>query len=97
MLESRIQRQIINFLEKQGFYVVNVVQAGRPGTPDVVACIHGLFVGIEVKRPGHKPRPLQEHHLKKIEEAQGHTCVATCVADVEDFLENLVHWSLEHE
>lgn len=95
MLESRIQRAIISYLESLGAYVVNVVKAGKAGTPDIVCCVYGLFVGIEVKRPGHEPRPLQEYHLKKIGEAQGHTLVATCVQDVQEFVANLSKWSAD--
>lgn len=28
------------------------IRFGSPGSPDVIACIRGKFVGIEVKRPG---------------------------------------------
>jgi len=75
-----------------GAYVVNVVKAGKPGAPDLVCSVYGLFIGIEVKRPGHKPRPLQEVHLKRIEESHGHTLVACSVDEVRDFVAKLQPW-----
>ena len=97
MLEKVIQKKIIDYLEEMGAYVVNVVQAGKPGTPDIVCSVYGLFVGIEVKRPGHKPRPLQEHHLEKILESHGHAIVATSVEEVREFIAQLQPWRPEND
>jgi Holliday junction resolvase len=86
MLESAIQKKIIDYLESQGCYVVNVVQAGKAGVPDILAVCpqaSGAVLAVEVKRPGKKARPLQEYHLQKIREAGGVAIVATCVEDVE--------------
>jgi len=90
MLESKIQSQIIKYLESIGAYVVNVVQAGKPGTPDVLCCVEGFFVGIEVKRPGQKPRRLQEHHLERIRKAKGISMVATSAEDAKEQLLTLL-------
>jgi len=58
-LESQIQSKIIKYLEGRGCYVVNCVQTGKAGTPDLIACAcDGSFLAVEVKRPGQKPRPL---------------------------------------
>lgn len=44
---------------------------GKSGTPDIIACVNGNFVGIEVKREGAKPTKLQERRIKQIQEAGG--------------------------
>ena len=34
----------------------------RAGIPDIIACIKGRFIGIEVKDEGNKPSELQLAH-----------------------------------
>jgi hypothetical protein len=36
----------------------------RQGEPDLIGCYRGRFVAIELKAPGHKPRPLQYKRLR---------------------------------
>jgi len=74
--EQRVQQQIIRRLRECGVYVVKTVAASRAGTPDLLACIGGRFVGIEVKRPGKKATPLQELHLEEIRDAGGVAFIA---------------------
>ncbi len=53
-------------------YAVKIQQVSIRGTPDILACIGGRFVAIELKRDEkQKPEPLQEHELKKILDAGG--------------------------
>ena len=46
---------------------------GKRGVPDLIYCVAGLFVAIEVKAPGAKSRvtELQARQLQKIAEAGG--------------------------
>lgn len=44
---------------------------GKSGQPDLVCCIDGCFVGIEVKREGKKPTKLQEERMRQINMAGG--------------------------
>ena len=50
MKEQYIQAKISKWLKSQGYYYVVIIQA-RPGVPDILACVNGTFVGIEVKLP----------------------------------------------
>jgi Holliday junction resolvase len=59
MLESKIQRGIINLLEADGWYVIKLMQTNKNGIPDLICHRAGRTIYIEVKRPGEKPRPLQ--------------------------------------
>lgn len=45
--------------------------------PDLIALKDGRVVFIEVKRPGQKPRPLQEYRHKKLREAGFEVIIAT--------------------
>jgi len=44
---------------------------GKSGVPDIIACIDGMFVGIEVKREGKEPTPLQRQRMSEIEASGG--------------------------
>lgn len=43
----------------------------REGIPDILACINGMFYGMELKGDGGKPTLLQLINLKKIRKAKG--------------------------
>lgn len=63
ILESKVQQEALKRLRKLGCYVYKNAQNmyTEKGRPDLTACvpvkigdnIRGLFVGIELKRPGH--------------------------------------------
>jgi hypothetical protein len=44
---------------------------GTAGLPDIIACVDGRFVGLEVKRPGGKLTALQLSTLERIRAAGG--------------------------
>ena len=71
MLESAIQSKIIKHCNAIGFYCVKVISANRSGTPDLLICVSGLFIGLEVKQPGKHRTPLQTEHAHRIEKAGG--------------------------
>lgn len=41
------------------------------GTPDIIACIRGIFVALELKSEKGRPDPLQGYVLEQIREAGG--------------------------
>lgn len=58
------------------------------GLPDLVCCIQGMFVGIEVKQPGKMPTPRQEYVARLIRDANGICIVAH---SVEEAIEQIDH------
>lgn len=54
---------------------------GTAGIPDIIACVDGRFVSLEVKQPGGKLSRLQAATLGKIRAAGG---VAAMVTSVEE-------------
>ena len=50
---------------------------GKSGVPDIIACIDGCFWGIEVKREGKEPTPLQLQRMTEIERAGGFAVAGT--------------------
>lgn len=81
--ESRIVRGILDALRERGAYATKVERAGHAGTPDILACVDGRFVALEVKVPGRLSRTtaLQRWHLEKIKKAGGRAAVVTCVKE----------------
>ena len=65
-LESKIQSRIIKRLEAQGYYVVKLILTNKPGIPDLLLLKDGKASFIEVKRPGEKPRVLQQYRMKEL-------------------------------
>ena len=68
MTEQQIQSKIIDTLRKNGWYVNKLINTSLKGVPDLIAHKDGRTVYIEVKRPGQKPRILQEFRMKEIEQ-----------------------------
>lgn len=56
------------------------------GCPDLIVCLSGRFVAVEVKRPGEKPTDKQTAALDAIRRAGGLAFVARSVDDVEKAL-----------
>ena len=44
---------------------------GKAGVPDIVACLSGVFIGIEVKREGKEPTKIQDRRMTEIRHAGG--------------------------
>jgi len=71
MAESDIQSSILNYLKFLGAWTVKTVTTNKGGTPDILACLHGKFIAIEVKDTGKKARPLQAAQIRRIIKAGG--------------------------
>lgn len=72
--EKKVEKQIRSYLDKIGAWHVKIHgSAYMPsGTPDILSCIEGKFVAIEVKRnKGGKVSALQELKIKQIQNAGG--------------------------
>lgn len=72
-LESKIQAQIVKRLESDKYYVVKLILTNKNGIPDLLLLKDGVASFIEVKRPGEKPRPLQEYRMNELR-ALGFKC-----------------------
>jgi len=71
--EAKVKLKIHRSLKEQGAYAVNYIGGlhANNGTPDILACLDGRFIGIEAKAGSNKPTELQLHNLKRIDEAGG--------------------------
>ena len=88
--EKKVENKIKRYLDSLGAYYLKVHGSGyQPsGTPDILACVNGRFIGIEVKKPtGGVVSDLQKLKLKQIENAGGVGIIARDVSDVSVSLE----------
>lgn len=84
--EKKVEDKIKKYLDSLGAYYLKVHgSAFQPaGTPDILACVNGRFVGIEVKKPkGGVVSELQKFKIKQIRNAGGVAFVAKSVEEVE--------------
>ena len=59
------------------------------GIPDIIACVGGRFVALEVKRQGGKLTKLQEITIQRINTAKGKAYKVQSVGEVKEILKNL--------
>jgi hypothetical protein len=84
--EKKVKDAIKKILNAHGAYYFSPVTGGfgTSGVPDIVACVNGIFFGIETKAGKGKPTALQEKNLISIMNTGG---IAVLVNEhgVEDF------------
>jgi hypothetical protein len=74
MKEKNFENKVKGFLKNQDAWFVKYWGGGeftKSGVPDILACVNGYFIGIEVKAPTGRPSELQLDNLKKIDDAGG--------------------------
>lgn len=71
--EKTFENKIKKFIEGSGGWQVKFFanRMTRSGIPDILSCINGYFVGIEVKGPNGTPSELQKYHRDKINKSNG--------------------------
>lgn len=71
--ESKIKKKVHATLKERGAYAVNYIGGAyaNNGTPDILVCYRGWFIGIECKAGRGKPTALQIKHLRDIDLALG--------------------------
>lgn len=72
--EKTFENKIKKFLESRDAWFVKYwagAQYTKSGIPDILVCVNGYFVGIEVKAQNGKPSEIQLHNIRKINDAGG--------------------------
>lgn len=77
-LEKIFENKIKRYIKSVGGYCVKYFGCSysESGTPDILACINGYFLAIEVKAPDGKPSELQMVKINDIRKAGGFAYVA---------------------
>lgn len=88
--EAAVVAAIVAELKRRGAYVLNFHgSARRLGVPDLLACVSGKWVAIEVKQPGQKATARQRAEMDRIRRAGGVAFEADNVATVCEVLDAL--------
>lgn len=71
--EKNFENKIKKFLKDNGCWYVKFFanRMTKSGIPDLLCCVNGYFVAIEVKASNGKPSELQIYNVKKINDSCG--------------------------
>lgn len=71
--EGHEKQEIKKYLDSIGAWHFSPYMAGfgKSGVPDIVCCLGGKFVGIEVKREGKAPTAIQNRTMEEISASGG--------------------------
>lgn len=72
--EKTFENKIKLYLKSIGAYFIKTHgdRFSKIGTPDILACVNGHFVAVEVKAEKGKPSDLQLYHIEQIKKAGGY-------------------------
>ncbi len=91
MKESKVQKEIIDYLHSIGAWTVKTIQCNKSGVSDILACYDGKFVALEVKRDEgarqNETKPLQKRNIKQINSSGGIAAVVISVDEVRKLLD----------
>lgn len=92
--ESKLQDKILKHLKMNNHYCLKVVLSNSSGNPDIICCINGRFVGIEIKSEGKKASELQLYKLNQIQLSGGAGFV---IDNFKDYLTiyNAIVWAIK--
>lgn len=99
--EKTFENKVKKFLEENGAWFVKFFANSftKAGIPDILACVNGCFVGVEVKAQNGKPSELQLYNVEKIREAGGFAIVLypSGFEKFKQFIVDLSHDKFTHE
>lgn len=97
--EHALRTQVLTWIRKQDVYVVKY--HGSPftqvGVPDLLMCIAGHFVAIELKSASGKLTEAQRVNIDAIRYSGGQAFVCRSLADVQDVVLNRGEFTWEHD
>lgn len=73
MKEKAFENKVKTYLKNLGCFVLkyNPEFFGQAGTPDLLICCNGYFLGIEIKQEKGRPSKLQLEKIEQIKNAGG--------------------------
>lgn len=96
--EKNFENKVKTFLKSQNAWILKTWGGGmqRSGIPDLLCCVHGKFVAVEVKATRGKPSELQLWNVKKIKESGG-IAVVLYPKDFEEFKKEILKLKGEND
>lgn len=90
-LESKLQEYVMQRLRGiPNLVPIKISDRYISGISDILLCVEGRFVAIELKIEGNKPSRLQLEFLKNIKDAGGVSGVAYTWGEVKDVLREVI-------
>ena len=71
--EKLFENKVKAFLKNEGCYFIKTHgdRFSKAGTPDLIICCNGYFMGVELKAEKGRPSALQLYHIEEIKKAGG--------------------------
>jgi hypothetical protein len=71
--EKKVKNKVVRVLKAEGVYYFFPAThgMGRSGVPDIICCVNGRFLAVEVKAGRNEPTRLQERELVAVQSAGG--------------------------
>lgn len=75
--EKNFENKIKKFFRKEGLYYFKFwgTMYTRAGVPDLIVCVNGRFLGVEVKSDVGRPSEIQMENIRQIRENGGFAIV----------------------
>ena len=93
--EKQVQSEIMKYVRSYGWYCVKIIKGNENGISDLLMCIAGKFISVEVKAekfvndPWKQASAWQKVQLARVQQAGGQ---ATVVASLEQFKLEFSDW-----
>ncbi len=90
--ETKFKEKVQAFLKTlKSAWFVKIQQTSISGTPDIILCLNGVFIAIELKTDTGTVSKLQEYNLNKIASSGGIAIVLmpSNFDETKNFLENV--------
>lgn len=90
MLEKEVEKKLVTVVQMMDGVAVKFVSPGYAGMPDrLVLLPGGRMAFVEVKRPGEKPRPLQEARHRMLQRLGFKVYVLDSVEEIERIIDEI--------
>lgn len=88
--EKSLQKQIVKYLASvSSCWAIKVIVANERGCPDILCCINGKFLGMEVKAETGHPSAIQLAQHQRIWKAGGKAYVVQSVDEARHIVASL--------
>ncbi|MFW6002398.1 MAG: VRR-NUC domain-containing protein [archaeon] len=88
MNEAELQKKCISHAKSVGVYTINMIidGHGNKGVPDLILCLNGDFVAVELKVGKNEPSNAQKIQMKRIRKSGGKTYVIRSLKEFKKLL-----------
>lgn len=88
--EATLTKKVKELLEANGIFFYKASDRYQSGVSDILCCVNGIFVALELKAKNGKPSPHQKLFIKQVIKAGGVAGICYCIKDVKDLINGAV-------